>query len=66
MALTRAMCPPGSMDTEFVQGLAAVSGQLFKGNELVLTLKARFGLDALHDTAFVTAHGRRARCPRRR
>ena len=39
MALTRAMCPPGSMDTEFMKGLGAVSGQLFKGDELVLTLK---------------------------
>ena len=43
MALTRAMCPPGSMDTEFVKGLAAVSGQLFKGNDLVLTLRGDSG-----------------------
>ena len=39
IALTRAMCPPGSKDTEFMKGLGAVSGQLFKGDELVLTLK---------------------------
>ena len=39
MALTRAMCPPGSMDGEFMKQLGAVSGQLFKGDELVLTLK---------------------------
>ena len=39
MALTRAMCPPGSMDSEFMKQLGGVSGQLFKGDELVLTLK---------------------------
>ena len=39
IAMTRAMCPPGSKDTEFLRGLAAVSGQLFRGNDLVLTLK---------------------------
>ena len=39
MAMTRAMCPPGSMDDEFAKQLGAVSGQLFKGDELVLTLK---------------------------
>ena len=39
MALTRAMCPPGSMDNEFLKQLGAVSGQLMKGGELVLTLK---------------------------
>jgi heat shock protein HslJ len=39
IALTRAMCPSGSKDTEFLAGLAAVSGQLFRGNELTLALK---------------------------
>lgn len=39
IALTRAMCPPGSRDAEFLKGLQAVSGQLFRGNDLVLTLK---------------------------
>ena len=43
LAMTRAMCPPGSKDAEFVRGLAAVSGQLFRGNELVLTLKVDSG-----------------------
>ncbi len=43
LAMTRAMCPPGSKDAEFVRGLAAVSGQLFRGNELVLTLKLDSG-----------------------
>ena len=43
MALTRAMCPTGSMDTEFTKGLGAVSGQSFKGNELVLTLRSDAG-----------------------
>ena len=39
MALTRAMCPPGSRDGEFLKGLQQASGYLFRGNELVLTLK---------------------------
>ena len=39
VALTRAMCPPGSRDTEFLAGLSAVSGQVFRGNDLTLTLK---------------------------
>ena len=39
IALTRAMCPPGSKDTEFLAGLSAVSGQVFRGNDLTLTLK---------------------------
>jgi heat shock protein HslJ len=39
IAMTRAMCPPGSLDTEFLKGLGLVSGQLFRGNDLVLTLK---------------------------
>jgi heat shock protein HslJ len=43
IALTRAACPAGSRDTEFVNNLDAVSGQLFQGNELVLTLKADAG-----------------------
>ena len=43
MALSRAMCPPGSMDAEFMKQLGAVSGQRFKGDELVLTLKPDSG-----------------------
>jgi len=43
MAMTRAMCPPGSLDGEFTKQLGNVSGQLFKGDELVLTLKADSG-----------------------
>ncbi len=43
IALTRAACPPGSRDTEFVKNLAAVSGQHFRGNDLVLTLKVDSG-----------------------
>jgi para-nitrobenzyl esterase len=39
IATTRAMCPPGSRDAEFLKGLQAVSGHLFRGNDLVLTLK---------------------------
>lgn len=43
VALTRAMCAPGSLDTEFMKGLGTVSGQFFKGNELVLALKVDSG-----------------------
>ena len=43
IALTRAMCPPGSRDADFLMGLNAVSGQLFRGSDLVLTLKADSG-----------------------
>ncbi len=43
IALTRAACPPGSRDAEFIKNLEAVAGQLFHGNELVLTLKADAG-----------------------
>ena len=43
IALTRAMCPPGSKDTEFLKGLAAVNGHLDKGGELVLTLAVDSG-----------------------
>ena len=43
MAVTRAMCPPDSMDSEFMKEIGAVSGQLFKGDELVLTLKLDSG-----------------------
>jgi para-nitrobenzyl esterase len=39
IALTRAMCPPESKDNDFPKGLASVSGQLFRDNELVLTLR---------------------------
>jgi para-nitrobenzyl esterase len=43
LAMTRATCPPGSRDAEFLRGLGAVSGQLFRGNEIVLTLKFDLG-----------------------
>jgi len=43
LAMTRAMCPPGSKDTEFLRGLAAVQGQSFRGDDLVLTLKLDAG-----------------------
>ena len=43
IAMTRAMCPPGSLDTEFLKALGLVSGQLFRGNDLVLTLKVDSG-----------------------
>ena len=43
LAMTRAMCPPGSKDGEFLRGLAAVQGQLFRGDDLVLTLRADAG-----------------------
>lgn len=43
LAMTRAMCPPGSRDAEFLRGLAAVQGQLFRGSDLVLTLKLDSG-----------------------
>jgi heat shock protein HslJ len=43
IALTRMMCLPGSRDAEFLQGLASVSGMLFRGGDLVLTLKADSG-----------------------
>jgi len=43
IALTRMMCPPGSRDGEFLKGLGAVSGLLFRGSDLVLTLKVDSG-----------------------
>ena len=43
IALTRMMCPPGSRDAEFLKGLDSVSGMLFRGSDLVLTLKADSG-----------------------
>jgi len=43
IALTRMMCPPGSRDAEFLQGLANVSAMLFRGSDLVLTLKVDSG-----------------------
>ncbi len=43
IATTRMMCPSGSRDTEFLKGLGAVSGQNFRGNNLILTLKADSG-----------------------
>jgi len=38
MALTRAMCPEGSLDTVFAQQLSRIQGWLFEGPGLVLTL----------------------------
>ena len=43
IALTRMMCPPGSRDAEFLKGLANVSGMLFRGSDLMLTLKVDSG-----------------------
>ncbi len=43
LAMTRAMCPPGSRDGEFLAALSAVTGQAFRGNDLVLTLKSDSG-----------------------
>lgn len=43
IALTRAMCAPGSRDAEFLKGLQNVAGHLFRGAELVLTLKVDSG-----------------------
>lgn len=39
IATTRAMCPPGSRDADFLKGLQEVSRHLFRGDDLVLTLK---------------------------
>jgi heat shock protein HslJ len=43
IALTRMLCPPGSHDGEFLKGLAAVSGQIFDGGDLVLRLRVAAG-----------------------
>ena len=43
LALTRAMCAPGSRDVEFLRGLAAVSGHRNNGRELVLTFADNAG-----------------------
>jgi para-nitrobenzyl esterase len=43
IALTRAMCPPGSREADFLAGLRNVSGQRFDGSALVLTLKGETG-----------------------
>lgn len=43
MAVTRAMCPPDSSDAEFLKQLSQVTGQLFRGNDLVLTLRVDAG-----------------------
>jgi para-nitrobenzyl esterase len=43
IALTRAMCPPGSKDADFLRGVQAVSGHLLHGGELELTLKSGAG-----------------------
>ena len=40
---TKMMCTPGSRDSEFLQELAAVTGQRFSGDELVLTLQGNAG-----------------------
>ena len=61
MALTRAMCPPGSMDGEFVQATRRRVGQLFKGNELVLTLKADSGSMLFTHTSAIAYGGPRQR-----
>lgn len=50
IAMTRAMCSAGSKDAEFLRGLGAVSGQLFRGNDLVLTLKFDSGSMAFATT----------------
>jgi heat shock protein HslJ len=39
IASTRAMCPPGSKDNDFLKGLQQASGHLVEGDDLVLTLK---------------------------
>jgi para-nitrobenzyl esterase len=39
LALTRAMCPPESRDTDYLKGLQQVTGYLFRAGDLVLTLK---------------------------
>ena len=38
IALTRMACTPGSRDAEFLGELKVVSGQLFRGTDLVLLL----------------------------
>ena len=43
LALTRAMCAPGSRDVEFLRGLAAVTGHTDNGRELVLTFADNAG-----------------------
>ena len=43
IAMTRAMCPPGSKDTEFLRELGAVQSQQFRGDTLVLSLKTGSG-----------------------
>jgi len=43
LALTRAMCAPESRDIEFLRGLAAVSGHMNNGRELVLTFADNAG-----------------------
>jgi heat shock protein HslJ len=42
-ALTKMMCPPGSLDREFLQGLAAVAGHRYEGGDLVLALASGSG-----------------------
>jgi len=43
IALTKMMCPPGSRDGEFLQGLGSVSAQGMSGADLVLTLRGNAG-----------------------
>lgn len=38
LAVTRALCPAGTLDTVFAQQLSRIQGWLFQGPELVLTL----------------------------
>jgi heat shock protein HslJ len=43
IALTKMMCPPGSRDGAFLEGLGAVSAQGMSGSDLVLTLRGNAG-----------------------
>jgi len=43
IAVTRAACPPGSKDSEFLKGLAEVRGHRDDGGELVLMLSGNAG-----------------------
>jgi len=43
VALTKMACPSDTRAADFLKGLAAVSGHLIRGNDLVLTLKVDSG-----------------------
>jgi heat shock protein HslJ len=43
IALTKMMCPPGSLDSEFLKALGTVSAQGMSGSDLVLTLQGNAG-----------------------